>query len=137
MLILDQINLINPHVKHKEVIAKTISKSCKQYHIPCNIYTAILAQESMFRTSPKGGDHGMSQIYHVTAKAYKLNKHRLKRDFKYAIKAGAMILSDFKKRYKDREPLFWWTRYNSSKTKHRVKYKKLVDRYRFLSENTQ
>jgi len=135
MLVIDQINSINPQVKYKEVIARTITKACKYYNVPKNLYTAILAQESMFRVSPKGGDHGMSQIYHVTARRYHFNEHKLNTNFRYSIYAGARVLSDFKKMYQKREPRIWWTRYNSSKKKYRIKYYERVSRYLFMSVN--
>jgi len=73
-------------------------------------------------------DFGMSQIYYKTARAFKFDINKLTTDLEYSVEAGAIVLADFKKRYKRRETT-WWTRYNASSRTKRNIYKQLVTRY--------
>ncbi len=73
-------------------------------------------------------DFGMSQIYYKTAKAFNFDIKKLTIDLDYSVRAGAIVLKDFHKRYSHKE-VYWWTRYNSKSKHKREIYKKLVERY--------
>ena len=133
-----QISLLMPQAKVVQ-LAYHIEAACLEFNIPCELYTAILAQESMFQLDAfnyKTQDYGIAQINIKTIKAYKFDKHLLLTDLKYSIRAGAKVLSWFS-RYKSRES-HWFCRYNvgtaslrDKKLKKCLKYSSLVDRYRY------
>ena len=124
-----------------------ILKSIK-YDLNPRKLTAIFAQESMYKLDAKncttgyevdsGGiasnlsrvctDFGIGQIHHKTAKLYKFEVSRLTSDMDYSVEAAAIVLSDFKKRYKHKEK-DWWTRYNANNMSARNEYKRLVERF--------
>lgn len=132
-------------------LSKNLYEACRDYKIPCRIYTAILMQESSYR--PKVGklscgidaktmtnptciykDIGISQINYKTAKRYDFDPVRLYTDVRYAIRSGAKVLSDMKKMFIEKEPYTWYTRYNcgtmgSTKRESCIKYGKLVRRW--------
>ncbi len=92
---------------------------------------AILKQESNYKldaVNHKSKDYGIAQINHKTIQAYNFNKELLLTDLQYSIKAGAIVLSDFKRMYSHKEE-FWWSRYNSSNPVKREQYKQFVLRY--------
>jgi len=127
-------------------LSALIHKYSIKYKIPPHIYTAILMQESSYRLHVKWcttqsvkvngtwqkqrvcKDFGISQIHYKTARSYGFDKEKLVTDLKYSVKAGAIVLSDFKEMYKLKE-LDWWTRYNTSNREKRDIYKKRVKRY--------
>ena len=114
-------------------LSNLINKAALELGINPNKYAAILAQESMYKLNiqnnkKKCKDYGISQINCETVEGYKFDKKRLLTDLAYSVQAGAIVLADFKKSYEKKEPDYW-TRYNSSKPKHREKYKKLVSRF--------
>jgi soluble lytic murein transglycosylase-like protein len=128
-----QIIRSNPRIdkQYAARLSQKIHKAAKKYEINARIYTAILAQESMFRSgaiNPKSKDYGIAQVHHKTAKAYGFDIDRLTNDTKYSIKAGAKILGDIKKRYSHKEDTYW-SRYNSSNPERRERYEELVRRY--------
>lgn len=84
-----------------------------KHDIDPKLYEAIVMQESSGRmVVSSGGDIGLAQVNPKTAKAYKLDMHKLHADPEYNLNAGALILADFKRRYANREPATWWCRYN-------------------------
>lgn len=111
-------------------LTESIYKVARAFKIDARLLTAILAQESMFNAkafNATSKDYGLAQINHKTAKAYKFDLKKLKRDPCYSVWAAGRVLNDFKKVHgKERA---WWTRYNSSKPENRSKYKQLVARY--------
>ena len=130
-------------------VSNIIYAMTKKYNLRPHIYTAILAQESMYnlgakncttgvKTLPNGHnaktetticvDFGISQINYKTAKAYGFDLDRLVSDLHYSIEAGAIVLSDMKKMYHANEDDYW-TRYNSSKKTFREEYRRLVERF--------
>lgn len=133
-LIHAQILKNNPRIDkifaHK--LKKAIFFSCLKHKIPCDVYTAILMQESRYKLDAINhvtNDHGVAQINIKTAIAYGFDISRLTRDLKYSVDAGAQVLADFRRMYGKREESFW-TRYNSSKPSKRAIYYQLVARYK-------
>lgn len=136
-----QIRQIDPLMPQSKVVqlAYHIEAACLEFNIPCELYTAILAQESMFQLDAfniKTQDYGIAQINIKTIKAYKFDKHLLLTDLRYSIRAGAKVLSWFT-RYKSKESN-WACRYNvgtgslrDKKLKKCLKYSSLVNRYRY------
>jgi len=121
-------------------VANIIELKAKKYNLDPILLSAIFRQESNYRLSAKRCerrrclDFGISQIYKRTAKAYKFDLKKLTTDLKYSIEAGAIVLSDFKKRYGKREK-YYWVRYNcgtkrSIRRKTCNKYKRLVKRWK-------
>lgn len=108
-------------------LSNDIHRVSVEYGVDKLLYTAILAQESMFRLDAqqcyKGladcgkiervcQDFGIAQIHYKTAKAYGFSKQKLLTDREYSLKAGAKVLLYFKERYVKVEKERWWTRYN-------------------------
>jgi len=58
-------------------------------------------------------DFGISMINKNTAKLYKFDLAKITHSTEYAIRCGAVILSQLKKSYMSKEST-WWTRYNAS-----------------------
>lgn len=122
-----QIRKNNPRLSHIYALrlSNKIHKVCIKYKVPKRIYTAILAQESMYNVHAvakmsgfdKNGnlvtvqtDFGMSQIHWKNVKRYNFDVQKLTNDIEYSLEAGAKILSGFKKRYGKQE--LWFLRYN-------------------------
>jgi soluble lytic murein transglycosylase-like protein len=114
------------------MLSETIVKISKNYEISPRKYAAILMQESAYKlnaVNKTSKDYGIAQINHKTALAFSLNVDRLLTDLVYSLEAGAIILSDFKKRHYKKEKEFYFTRYNTSNKQKRINYQKLVQRY--------
>lgn len=123
----------NPDIKHNyaKYLSKVISDVAKAYRLDPLKLTAILAQESMYQASAvntHSNDYGIGQINHHTAKHYGFDLKKLTHDVEYSVKASAIVLKDFQKKYGKREKDYW-TRYNSSDPEKRQEYKQLVARY--------
>jgi len=78
-------------------------------------------------------DFGISQINYRTARRFDIDIDRLTNDLEYSVEAGAIVLSEFMKRYEARDNE-WYLRYNCgsrSTTKRDTCqiYKKLISRY--------
>lgn len=132
--IYSQILKIKPRIKKRYalVLSENIDKYSTRYNVESDIYTAILMQESGYKLdaiNPKSNDYGISQINKHTIKAFKFDKNRLMSDLSYSIKAGAIVLSDFKRRHYKKEGSSYWSRYNTSKPSLRKKYAKKVERF--------
>lgn len=148
--IYDQIKRNNPNLNHDYIVILThsIKRLSLKYNINPTIYSAILAQESMYSLSAKNCkkgldsslnevitcyDFGIAQINYKTAKLYKLNLKRLTRDLDYSLEAGLMVLSDLKKTYGQTKD--WWVRYNvgtgkeAMKSSSALEYKNKVGRF--------
>jgi soluble lytic murein transglycosylase-like protein len=142
-----QIRKNKPTLDHFYImeISRVVHKMNDKYNIPVDIFTAILMQESKYNLEAvrcikdcefvykkRGGtDFGIAQINHKTVKRYKFNLNKLTTDLEYSVEAGAVVLSDFKKKYgKDKE---WYLRYNCGvgATDREVcqSYKKMVKKY--------
>lgn len=78
-------------------------------------------------------DFGISQIYYKTAEKFNFDIKKLNEDLKYSVEAGAIVLHNFMKKFRKKDP-DWFTRYNCG-TKSTTKrdtcqiYKRLVERY--------
>lgn len=117
--------------KYARDIAKAIQKVAIEFGIKPQRLAAILAQESMYTlnaVNKKSKDYGIAQINHKTIESFGFDKKRLLTDLEYSVKAGAIVLADFKRMYGHKEKDYW-TRYNSSKPERRAEYKQLVARY--------
>lgn len=136
-----QIRQISPLMPQAKVtqLAYHIEAACIEFNIPYELYTAMLAQESMFQLDAfnvKTQDYGIAQINIRTIEAYRFDKHLLLTDLRYSVRAGAKVLSWFT-RYKSKESN-WQCRYNvgtgplrDKKLKKCLKYASLVNRYRY------
>lgn len=115
-------------------LSNVINKVAIELDINPKKYAAILAQESMYKLDAKNcwdnecHDYGIAQINKKTIQAFKFDKNKLLTDLEYSVKAGAIVLADFKRMYGTKEEDFW-TRYNTSCPDKRQKYKQLVTRY--------
>jgi len=131
--------------KYAMELSNIIHRLSKKYNIDSRIYTAILAQESGYNLAAKNcvsgyaagtgeivkicADIGISQLNYRNIEKLKLDVDRLQVDLEYSVEAGANILSNFKKRYSKKEPVSYWSRYNSSTPSKRRIYELLVERY--------
>lgn len=126
-----------------------IYKFSKKYGISSRVYTAILAQESMYKLNAKNctkglhkdymipveacSDFGISQIHYNNIPRFKFNVGKLLNNLEYSIEAGFKVLHDIKKRV-DISDKDWYTRYNcglkgTTKRETCQRYKKLVEKY--------
>lgn len=130
----NQIVKNRPKLSRSYVVAlrAAILKSCLKHKIPCDIFTAILMQESRYKLdafNPDTKDHGIAQINEKTAIAFGFNIHKLHHNLEYSVEAGAVVLADFRRMYGKKEE-DWWTRYNSSRPSQRQIYGNLVAQYK-------
>lgn len=117
--------------EYAEDLATVIVKVSKEFDIKPTRLTAILAQESMYRLNAvnhKSKDYGIAQINIGTVRKFGFDKDLLLTDLEYSVKAGAIVLADFRRMYGKREKDYW-TRYNSSDPDKRKEYEVLVARY--------
>lgn len=130
-------------------LSNVIFNKAVKYNVSASILTAILMQESSYTLEAKGkhtgykidpitqeykkvtiySDFGIGQIYVGTIERYGFDVNRLTQDLDYSVEAAAIVLSDFKRKYKKKEPFNWYTRYNASSKIKRQIYKKLIERY--------
>lgn len=137
---------IHPEINRKQaqIISKHIVIASKKYNLDKHLLVSIFAQESMFDNSVRNCntgidkdnnpkkvcfDFGISQINYLTAKAFKFDLSKIRKDIGYAIECGALVLKNIKNRYAKKEPKDWWTRYNSNSKYWRKHYNKLVCRF--------
>ena len=117
------------YAKH---VSELVVSTSKKYNIRPDIYTAILLQESRLKldaVNKRSKDYGIAQINERTAKSFKFCKKKLVTDLPYSIEAGAIVLSDFKRRWFKKEGYNYWTRYNTSHPGKRLVYKNKVLRF--------
>ena len=116
---------------------KKLASAIKQWSyvtgIEPKLMIAVFMQESRFKLNAKschrvGCDYGLSQIWEVTARSYGFDTDLLQTDLHYSVGAGFIVMYDIKKRWQKKEA-YWWTRYNASNKKKRLKYRKLVQRF--------
>jgi soluble lytic murein transglycosylase-like protein len=96
-------------------LSKAIASACEQYQVPCRVYTAVLATESMYKlgaVNSRTSDLGIAQINPETARSLGLDQKRLTTDLEYSVNAGAQVLAWFYKTYRTEEPRTWVARYN-------------------------
>jgi len=141
----------NPRINKKYAfkLSNIIFKLSKKHKVNARIYTAILAQESMYKLDAKNCkkglhkdyikpikvcfDFGISMINHRTVSSYNFNLNKLLNDLEYSVEAGMIVFSWFQKTYGKKEKDFW-VRYNCGTKKSIDRetcqtYKKLVERY--------
>lgn len=85
------------------------------YGLDKKLFVAILTVESGLdhkALNPETLDAGIGQINYKTAQAFGFDWTRLRKDRNYSIEAAAIVLSDFKRMYGEREPDDWYARYN-------------------------
>lgn len=131
-------------------MSNSIFKQCTSHKVNCQIYTAILIQESRLNLKAKNCrigmveeivedettyverrtcfDFGISQINFKTIKSFKFSLEKLTTNLDYSIAAGAKVLYNFKRMYGKREDK-WWSRYNSSHPIHRKVYENYIERW--------
>lgn len=112
-------------------IANAIDKAANELNLNPQRLAAILAQESRYvlnAVNKKSRDYGIAQINHKTIDRYGFDKQRLLTDLEYSVKAGAIVLADFKRMYGKKEKTYW-SRYNSSNPERRKEYEILVARF--------
>lgn len=112
-------------------VADAIFKAATELRLRPERLAAILAQESMYTlnaVNKQSKDFGIAQINWRTVERYGFDKKRLLTDLEYSVKAGAIVLADFKRMYGKREKNYW-SRYNSSDDEKRKEYEILVARY--------
>lgn len=131
--IFDQVVKNHPKIDrmYAREVANAIQKVAKEMGIKPERLAAILAQESRYTlnaVNKRSRDYGIAQINHKTIESFGFDKQRLLTDLEYSVKAGAIVLADFKRMYGKREKNYW-TRYNSSNPDKRKKYEILVARY--------
>jgi len=139
--ILQQIIVNKPEIdiRHAMRLSYFIVHESAKVGINPQLFAAILMQESSYQLGAKNckdteagyeicTDYGLSQIHYKTVALYGFDKKKLTTDMEYSIKAGLRVLSDFKKRYGNKE-IHYWTRYNSSNPKARKKYQERVERW--------
>jgi hypothetical protein len=112
-----QIHKFSPNMSVDRVIymASIIKLSCYKHSIDCEVFTAILIQESSLRVAAFNdvtADYGVGQINIRTIMRHKFDKRRILTDLKYSIECSAKVFSWFSRTYKDREPATYFARYN-------------------------
>lgn len=95
-------------------ISKLITKYAKVYKVERDVLSCVLKVESNYRMGVVSDteDYGMSQINIKTAKMYGFNLVELLSDVDYSIKAGAIVLSDYRRTFRANEIVNWVGRYN-------------------------
>jgi hypothetical protein len=73
-------------------------------------------------------DLGVMQAYQKTIRLYDFDPDKLLVNMDYALDCAAIILSDFKKMYGQRE-IDWYTRYNAGDPIKRIEYKNNISRW--------
>ena len=108
--------LVTINVKADTVNIEAAAKKAAIGHgLDPELFIAILIVESNLRVGAYNSDtndHGIGQINITTAKSFKLDIVRLKTDLEYSLNAAAIVLKDFQKRYKKKEPDMFYCRYN-------------------------
>lgn len=112
----NQISKAAPHLTedYRLQLSIEIRRACVKNKINCEIFTAILAQESMFKTSAvntRTKDYGIGQINKRTIAAYGFCEQKMVTDRQYSINAAAEVFSYFQRRYGAREAKYF-CRYN-------------------------
>lgn len=101
-------------------LERLILKHCRRVGVPCNIFTAILAQESMFNfraVNKRTNDYGIGQINIRTLQSLDICKDKLTSSMEYSIEQSANVLAYFYKRYGNSES-YWYGRYNIGTVKN-------------------
>lgn len=92
----------------------TVKQMSTIYNLDANLIQAIINVESSgckYKVNKTTGDYGCMQINVYNIAALNLDKDRLVRDNKYAIRQGVKILNSFK-RFQSKDGSLWICRYN-------------------------
>jgi hypothetical protein len=138
----DYIQVVAPHVKEPRArnLARLIYRTARRYELDPITLATIVRQESNFRadishcynvyrrgTCAHTCDLGLAQINSVWVEKWGLNPCRLIHDDGYNLQVAARILKNLKNRYGMKEPLTWFSRYNSSVDKYRQDYQERLN----------
>ncbi len=95
-------------------ISKLITKYAALYNVEREILSCVLKVESNYRMGIVSDteDYGMSQINATTARLYGFSLVELLSNVDYSIKAGAIVLSDYRAKFRRSEIVNWVGRYN-------------------------
>lgn len=118
---------------------KYIERYSKKYNIHCEIPTILLRVESNFtiKENRLSGEISIAQINYdfwqpVFKKNFRinLNKEKLMKSNRYALKNMFVILNYLKKTYSKKDDL-WFLRYNSNHLIHRLAYLKRFENFMY------
>ncbi len=121
--------------EYNHELAQCLDKITVEIHKKAMVYDYTISVDlckdriKKYKKVRTTSDFGISQINYRTAFRLGLDLDRLTTDIEYSVEAGAIVLSDFKRRYGKREPNTWHSRYNASNKIKRKIYQELVARY--------
>ena len=95
-------------------LAGFITKYAKEYKVEREVLSCVLKVESSYKLNVVSNtkDYGISQINEKTAYLYSFSLNRLTTDLGYSVMAGAIVLSDYRRVFRDEEIVNWVGRYN-------------------------
>lgn len=101
--------------QNKAALEKFMADIAKYYGLDKELLVGIVRQESAycrFKLNKTTGDAGCMQIHKGNIKARGWNRSVIMNHDAASIVAGALVLLDFKKAFKAKEPKTWACRYN-------------------------
>lgn len=101
--------------QNKQALEKFIANIANHYGLDKTLLLGIVKQESAycrFKLNKITGDAGCMQIHKGNIKAHGWNKSVIMNHDAANIVAGALVLLDFRKEFKAKEPRTWACRYN-------------------------
>lgn len=140
---------LNPYMDHDLAyeLSNHFHQNAMKYNVPAKVLVAIAFQESAFKQDTVrkvrgytfdevfgykevriGADFCMMQINIKNIRKMELDVEQLLQDPKYCIEAGARVLSIYKKKYSDKDPM-WWAYYNATSKYKREVYHTMVTRH--------
>jgi soluble lytic murein transglycosylase-like protein len=108
---------------HAKDVAQTIDKHSRNFNVDKRLVEAIIQVESggdQYAVSTTH-DYGIMQINVATAKHFKFDLAKIKKDRDYAIYCGVLYLSYLRSKYSSKDK-YWWARYHSNTPKYKIKY---------------
>lgn len=140
---------LNPYMDHDEAykLSNYFHKNALKYKVPSKVLVAIAFQESAFKQDTVrkvrgytfdevfgykevkiGADFCMMQINIKNIRKMELDVEQLLNDPKYCIEAGARVLSEYREKYGEKDPM-WWAYYNATSKYKREVYHTMVSRH--------
>jgi len=115
-------------------LAREINRASKLHKLDPKLLSAIIAQESSYRMGlVAGSDYGLTMINIRNIKHFIFDKKKLLGNMRYSVNAGAIVLSEIKKRRFKIEGKRYFLRFNcgskSLKRKICLDYEKRVMRW--------
>lgn len=101
--------------QNKQALEKFITNIANHYGLDKTLLLGIVKQESAyckFKLNKTTGDAGCMQIHKSNIKAHGWNRSVIMNHDAANIVAGALVLLDFRKAFKTKEPRTWACRYN-------------------------